>query len=58
MSKLKIIKKNRKKQEIRYRCQDCGKKQKVYRVFDIDGTNLVEVLVCLNCGSGKPYIQS
>lgn len=58
MYKSKIIKKIRKKRESQYKCQACGKKQKVYRIFDIDGTNLIEVLICLNCGDGEPYIQS
>lgn len=58
MSKPKVIKKVRKKRENQYKCQSCGKKQKVYRMFDVDSTNLVEALVCLNCGNGKPCIQS
>jgi transcription elongation factor Elf1 len=53
----KVSKITRKKTEVKYKCQACGKKEKVYRMFDIDGTNLVEVLVCLNCGSGRPEIQ-
>jgi transcription elongation factor Elf1 len=36
----------------KYECIACGEKQKVYRMFDIDGTNLVEALVCLNCRNG------
>jgi transcription elongation factor Elf1 len=58
MSKIKVIKKIRKKRESQYKCQPCGKRQKVYRMFDVDGTNLVEALVCLNCGDEKPNIQS
>ena len=53
----KVSKKIRKKAETKYHCQACGKKEKVYRMFDIDCTNLVEALVCLNCGSGRPEIQ-
>ena len=52
-----IYKKRRKKTETKYHCKACGKKEKVYRMFDIDGTNLVEALVCLNCGSGRPEIS-
>ena len=58
MSKSKEIKKVRKKRESQYKCQSCGKRQKVYRMFDVYGTNLIEALVCLNCGSGKPAIQN
>lgn len=36
-----------------YFCESCGKKTKVYRMFDVDGTNLVESLVCLNCRDGE-----
>lgn len=38
--------------EKRYICKCCGKSAKVYRMFDVDGTNLEESLVCLNCGDG------
>ena len=48
MSKSKVIKKIRKKRDSQYKCQICGKRQKVYRIFDIDGTNLIEVLVRYN----------
>lgn len=40
------------KTEKRYKCKCCGEKAKVYRMFDFDGTNLEESLVCLNCGDG------
>lgn len=40
-----------KKREYRERCEECSKISKVYRMLDIDGTNLVEYLVCLKCGS-------
>lgn len=39
--------------EEKYFCENCGEKAKVYRMFDIDGTNLVEALVCLNCRDGE-----
>lgn len=45
-----------KKREYGKRCEECGKMSKVYRMFDIDGTNLVEHLVCLECGSGTPAL--
>ena len=38
--------------EKKYICKCCGKPAKVYRMFDIDGTNLEESLVCLNCRDG------
>jgi transcription elongation factor Elf1 len=41
------------KPEKRYKCEYCGEKAKVYRMFDIDGTNLEEALVCLNCRDGQ-----
>lgn len=47
---------NNSKDEEKFYCDYCGRKEKVYRMFDIDGTNLVEKLVCLNCGSGTPSI--
>jgi predicted RNA-binding Zn-ribbon protein involved in translation (DUF1610 family) len=37
-------------------CRKCNKKL-VYRMFDIDGTNLEEHLVCENCGFGKPALR-
>lgn len=39
--------------EQKYHCESCGEKTKVYRMFDIDGKNLVEALVCLNCRDGE-----
>ncbi len=36
--------------EYRKKCGDCDTMSKAYRMFDIDGKNLVEFLVCLNCG--------
>ena len=45
-----------KKTEYRKKCEKCGTMSKAYRMFDIDGTNLVEYLVCLECGSGKPAL--
>lgn len=50
-------KKIRKQREFRKKCEDCGTLSKAYRMFDIDGKNLVECLVCLNCGLGKPSIK-
>ena len=38
--------------EGKYICKCCGQSEKAYRMFDIDGTNLEESLVCLNCGDG------
>lgn len=40
-----------------YKCKWCDKKAKVYRVFDVDGRNLEESLVCLNCGDGTRQIN-
>jgi len=39
------------KPEKRYKCEYCGIKAKVYRMFDVDGTNLEEALVSVvpNC---------
>ncbi|MEA3295851.1 MAG: hypothetical protein U9Q27_01750 [Patescibacteria group bacterium] len=48
---------SRKKREFRKKCEDCGTMSKAYRMFDIDGTNLVEHLVCLNCGLGRPSLK-
>lgn len=48
---------NRKKREFRKKCENCGTMSKAYRMFDIDGKNLVEYLACLNCGSGTPSIK-
>ena len=39
--------------ETKYNCDCCGEKEKVYRIFDVDGLNLVEALVCLNCKDGE-----
>lgn len=36
-------------------CPNCNKELK-YKMFDIDGTNLEEHLVCENCGFGKPIL--
>ena len=38
--------------EKKYICKCCEKPAKVYRMFDVDGTNLEESLVCLDCGDG------
>jgi superfamily II helicase len=38
--------------EKKYICKCCGKPAKAYRMFDVDGMNLEESLVCLNCGDG------
>lgn len=46
-----------KKKEFRKKCEDCGTMSKAYRMFDIDGKNLVEHLVCLDCGLGSPSIK-
>lgn len=48
---------DRKKREFRKKCEDCGAMSKAYRIFDIDGKNLVEHLVCLECGLGSPSIK-
>ena len=45
------------KREYGKKCEDCGTMSKVYRMFDIDGKNLVEHLVCLECGLGSPSIK-
>ena len=52
----KADKKIRKKREYRKKCEECGTMSKAYRMFDIDGTNLVEHLACLECGSGTPAL--
>lgn len=59
MSDKTTNKKNKrlKKREFRKKCEDCGTMTKAYRVFDIDGKNLVECLVCLNCRTGAPPIK-
>lgn len=44
------------KKEFRKKCKECEKISKVYRIFDVDGSNLVEYLVCLNCKSGTPAL--
>lgn len=48
---------NTKQKEHRKKCEDCGTMSKAYRMFDIDGKNLVEHLVCLDCGLGSPSIK-
>ena len=50
-------KKNHRQKEYRKKCEDCGTMSKAYRMFDIDGKNLVEHLVCLDCGLGSPSIK-
>lgn len=45
-------KENNKTEQV-FQCECCGEKAKVYRMFDVDGTNLVEALVCLNCRDGE-----
>lgn len=35
-------------------CPECGEEAVVTRMFDIDGTNLVEAEACLACGDGAP----
>lgn len=46
-----------KPREFLEKCEDCGTMSKVYRMFDIDGKNLVEHMVCLDCGTGMPSIK-
>ena len=53
MSATKITNKRKSKSEREYRCETCGEKTKVFCMFDIDGTNLVEASVCLNCRDGE-----
>ena len=48
-----FVKKSQKREYGR-KCEECERMSKVYRMFDIDGTNLVEYLVCLECRSGIP----
>lgn len=48
---------NRKKREFCKKCENCGTMSKSYRMFDIDGKNLVEHLTCLNCGLGAPPVK-
>ena len=38
-------------------CDFCGEKSKNRRMIDVDGTNLVEHNVCVNCGSGQPELE-
>lgn len=45
--------KRKSKSERKYKCEVCDEKSKVFRVFDVDGTNLIEALVCLNCRDGE-----
>lgn len=51
--KSNINQKRKSNTERKYKCESCGEKEKVFRTFDIDGTNLVEALVCLNCRNGE-----
>lgn len=44
------------KREYGKKCEECGRMAKVYRMFDIDGTNLIEHLSCLECGSRTPVL--
>lgn len=37
-------------------CKNCNEELE-YKMFDIDGTNLEEHLVCENCGFGKPVLR-
>ena len=37
-------------------CKNCNEELE-YKMFDIDGTNLEEHLVCENCGFGKPVLK-
>lgn len=41
------------KTEQTFQCESCGENTKVFRLFDVDGKNLVEALVCLNCRYGE-----
>ena len=50
-------KKTIRKREYRKKCEYCQTFSKAYRMFDIDGTNLVEHLVCLECRAGAPAIK-
>lgn len=50
--------KRTRKENFKKKCSFCGEFSKVYRMFDIDGKNLEEFLVCLSCGDGKPYIKA
>ena len=38
-------------------CEHCWE-QKEYKMFDIDWTNLEELLVCNWCWDWKPYVQA
>lgn len=38
-------------------CEFCEEKSKNSRMIDVDGTNLIEHNVCLNCGSGQPELE-
>lgn len=38
-------------------CPNCPGKSLVFRMFDIDGTNLEEHGFCENCGHGRPALQ-
>ena len=53
MNKNKATKEKISLTETKYNCDCCGEKEKVYRMFDIDGLNLVEALVCLSCRDGE-----
>ncbi len=46
----------KKRRETRKVCKSCGERAVVSRMFDIDGTNIVEHEVCLSCGAGTPAI--
>jgi hypothetical protein len=48
---------SRKTREFRKKCEVCGTMSKAYRMFDIDGKNLIEHLICLDCGLGSPSIK-
>lgn len=37
-------------------CENCGGELE-YKMFDIDGKNLKECLVCEECGFGKPALK-
>ena len=47
------MQKEKVKTEQTFQCESCEEKTKVYRMFDVDGKNLVEALVCLNCRDGE-----
>lgn len=47
------MKKENNKMEQTFQCESCCENTKVFRMFDVDGKNLVEALVCLNCRDGE-----